>query len=307
MLRIRYWSLLEGEWWDHEWIVWPGATNPMFLLSFIVWYLYDSQFVNLSVDRSCTGPFKPLPCLSHLLYYQCSYFTFNSPRELPCETKPSLKREDSELRYQLELCGRRFDLHFGACQSCRCGLFTESPLNWSYFIPVIEEWLDTIWVAYTSPVTFFFLGWWWATRQSGLLHQKVVITSSGTPGWTLHLGNRHQIYVIFVCMQLTKASSIESHGFKVMLHKRWCYYFGKSCVHFLHYFIYIISLLWKCPTDVNQKEKEKVKDKQQSIDRPKKGQSSKKEWKLWNSFPIIFLDSAKLRLCFEEFFLLFQL
>lgn len=51
-----------------------------------------------------------------------------------------------------------------------------------------------------------------------------------------------------------------------------------------------------------KKEKEKVNDKQQIIDWPKKGQSSKKEWKLWNSFPVIFLDSAKLRLCFEEFF-----
>lgn len=164
-------------------------------VSFSVWYLYDLQFVNLSIDRSCTDPFQPLPCLSHLLQYQCSYFTFNLPRELPCETKPSLEREDSELRCQTELCGRRFGPHFGAYQSCRCSLLIESPSNWSCFIPVMEEWLDTIWVANTSPVTFFFLGWWWATRQSGLLHQKEVNASSGTPGWTLPLGNRHQIYL----------------------------------------------------------------------------------------------------------------
>lgn len=50
------------------------------------------QFLSLSIDRSCTDPFKPLPCLSHLLNYECSYFTFNLPRELPCETKPSLKK-----------------------------------------------------------------------------------------------------------------------------------------------------------------------------------------------------------------------
>lgn len=48
-----------------------------------------------------------------------------------------------------------------------------------------------------------------------------------------------------------------------------------------------------------KKEKEKVNDKQQIIAWPKKGKSSKKEWKLWNSFPVIFLDGAKLRLYFE--------
>lgn len=78
---------------------------------FLIWYLCDSWFVNLGIDRSCTGPCKTFPCPSHLLHCQCSYFMFNLPRELPRETKPSLKREDSELRYQLQLCGTRLGPH----------------------------------------------------------------------------------------------------------------------------------------------------------------------------------------------------
>lgn len=114
-----------------------------------------------------------------------------------------------------------------------------------------ENLQNTIWSASSLILLSFLFNWWWTTNQSDFLYQK-------RDAWNLHLDGRHQMYVIFVCMQLTnilnKYHMVLSHVERKLCCIKTCIcYFGNTSACKYFNFSDIIELFLKCPIEMSQK------------------------------------------------------